>query len=227
MNKSLREKLIIARRVGYILQTIPYVRMIGLCNSVALGTASETSDIDIFMIVKAKHIFTARYTAVFWQTIFGLKPYPSKKQSKNRISLSLFLSTDALNMDRICKDEYERKKRIEWITNVIPLYDENNTYLDFVDKNSWVKKYVPNYYMRMSENTKDIKFSTIMFLIQRFKEFIYFFGIGYIVEIIVRSIQIKRLNALKRSHKGKEKIIVNDKMIKIHFLENDDSKELY
>lgn len=227
MNKSLQQKLAIARRVAYIFQLIPYVRMIGLCNSVACGTAKPKSDIDLFIIAKDKHIFTVRYGAVLLQTILGLKPYPDKKQSFNRISLSFFLSMNALNLDRICKNKREETMRVNWITNLVPLYDENNTYLDFIDKNSWVKKFKPKYYFDMSKRSKDIKFSFSMFVLQKIQEVILFFGLGYLIEGIVRAIQIKRLLKLKHSHTGKEKMVINDQMIKLHYIEKNDKDELY
>lgn len=227
MNQILRQKLLIARRASKILQLVPYVRMIALCNSVATGRPKKKSDIDFFIVAKNKHIFTVRYGAVFLLTIFGLKPIPRKGKIKDKICLSLFLNNNLLNLDRLNNNKKEEKQRTFWILDTIPLFDENNTYLDFVDKNSWVKRYYKNFYIRMSQKSKNIRISISLFIWRKILEFILFFGIGWLIEKTVRAIQIKRLLRFKHAHFSKEKMIINDQIIKLHFKRPQDKKPLF
>jgi len=227
MNNVLRQKLHIARRASKILQLIPYVRMIALCNSVATGKPKEKSDIDFFVVAKNKHIFTVRYTAVFLLAIFGLKPIPQKGKIKDRVCVSLFLGSNALNLDRLNRNKSEESQRAFWILDTIPLFDEGHTYLDFVDKNSWVKKYYRNFYTRMSQKSRDIHLSIMLFVWRKILEFILLFGIGWVIEKIVRAIQIKRLLRFKHAHFGKERMLINDQIIKLHFKRPQDKKPLF
>lgn len=226
-NKYLKQKLKIARRASTILQLVPYVRLISLCNSVAKGNPKKDSDIDFFIVAKDKHIFTARYAAIFFLTLLGMKIEPKKGKIKDRICLSLFLSSSSLNLDRLNLNKKEEKMRAEWILNTYPLFDEGNTYLDFLDKNSWVKRYYPNYYLYMTRKTKDIKLSYLVYVWRKLIELIFIFGIGWIVENIVRYIQIKRLLRFKHSHHGEERMIINDQIIKLHFIPSQSKKPLF
>ena len=61
MNKNLVKKIKIARQTSNFFQIVPYIKMIAICDSVARGDAKEKSDIDLFIIAKAGHIFTVRY----------------------------------------------------------------------------------------------------------------------------------------------------------------------
>lgn len=225
--EALRKKIKIARFATRLFELIPYHKMTALCNSVAEGVADEDSDIDLFIIARNKHIYTVRYLAVFILTVFGLKSRPREGNTANKICLSIILNSSNLNLDRLNSNSKEEKLRANWIKNIVPLYDDNHTYLDFIDKNSWVKKYYPKYYSEMLSKTKDIKTSWFFFLVKKIFEIILFFGIGWVVEKIVRSIQIKRLYRFKHKHVGREKMLINDQIIKLHFLPKNDHKELF
>jgi predicted nucleotidyltransferase len=227
MNKCLKHKIKIAKFAAKILQFIPYIRMISLCNSVACGNPKKDSDIDFFIVAKDKHIFTVRYAAVFLLTIFRLKPIPKKNQTKDKICLSLFLNSFNLNLDRLNQNKQQEYQRALWIADTIPIFDEAHTYLDFVDKNSWVKKYYKNYYIHMLKKNKNIKNIFIIFIVRKFIEFVFLCGIGFVLEKILRMIQIKRLFNFKHSHHGHEKMIINDQIIKLHFQRPCDKKPLF
>ncbi len=227
MKNVLKKKIKIAKRASIILQFIPYIRMISLCNSVAKGKPKKTSDIDFLIVAKDKHIFTVRYAAVFLLTIFGMKPNPRKGLTADKICLSLFLSNEYLNFDRLNRNKHEELERANWVLDTIPVFDESHTYIDFVDKNSWIKKYYRNYYLKMSNKTHNIKSSIFVFVWRKIIEFILIFGIGWIIEQIVRFIQIKRLLRFKHAHFGKERMMINDQIIKLHFLRPDDKKPLF
>lgn len=227
MNKCLSQKLKIARRASIILQYVPYIRLISLCNSVACGNPKEESDIDLFIVAKDKHIFTVRYATIFLLTLFGLKVEPRKGKIKDKVCVSLFLSNHSLNLDRINLNKNEEKLRAQWIMDTYPLFDEGNNYLDFLDKNSWVKKFDIHYYTKMIKKTKNIRLSSGIFIWRKFIEFILLFGIGWIIEYIVRIIQTKRLFRFKHNHFGEERMIINDQIIKLHFKSPQDEKPLF
>jgi len=227
MKNYLRKKIKLAKFISKIFQIIPYIRMIAVCDSVARGTAKPESDIDLFIVAKNNHIFTTRYIAVFLITILGLKSLPKEKKIANKICLSFFLNNKHLNLDRLSKDSKEEILRAEWIMDLIPIFDESHTYLDFVDKNSWVKKINKNYYSVMIAKSKNIRSLWLLYILRKFLEFILFFGIGWILEHIVRSIQVKRLFNFKNAHFGCEKMIINDQIIKLHYIDKNGKKFLF
>lgn len=227
MNKCLNQKLKIARKTSTIIQYVPYVRLISLCNSVACGTSQEESDIDLFIVAKDKHIFTVRYATIFLLTLFGLKIEPQKGKIKDKICVSLFLSDKSLNLDRLNKNKKEEKLRAQWILNTYPLFDESHSYLDFLDKNSWIKKFDSHYYLKMLKKSKNIRLSGFIFVWRKFIEFVLLFGIGWFIEYIVRLIQLKRLFRFKHAHFGEERMMINDQIIKLHFQSPKNKKPLF
>ena len=55
------QKLKLARRAVKKIRAVPFLRAIFLCNSVASGTAGETSDIDFFIVTAPKRIWLVRF----------------------------------------------------------------------------------------------------------------------------------------------------------------------
>lgn len=227
MQQLLKQKLKIAKRAAKILQVVPYIRMIALCNSVAKGKVHPDSDIDLFIIARHSHIFSVRYFTIFWLTLFGLKSYPDKGICANRVCTSFFLSDLALNLDRLNTSKRDELLRADWILNIVPIFNDSNAYMDFVDKNSWVKKYYQRYYLDMSAKSKNIKVSIGMFILRKITEFVLFFGIGWVIERIVRAIQIQRLMRFKHSHHGEERMVINDQIVKLHYFHDDKKRDLF
>lgn len=225
MNSIIKRKIKIAKKTANILSIVPHIKMIALSGSVANLSAKNESDIDIFIVTRKNFIFSVRYLCVFLITIFGLKCNPKKNEFADKISLSFFLNENNLNMDRLSKNSKEENLRAKWIYEIIPMYDEHLTYLDFMDKNSWVKKYYKNYYTYMTIKTKNIKLNYILYFFKKIFELISFVGVGYIFEKIVRHIQIQRLFNFKHKYFGHEKMIINDQIIKLHCTSED--KELF
>lgn len=227
MKDLIKIKIKIAKRAVMLLKIVPNIRFIALSGSVANCSATEKSDIDLFIIAKNNYIFSTRYLCVFLLTIFNLKSIPSENKIANKICLSLFLNENNLNMDRLESNTKEEKLRAKWIYDIVPMYDEKNKYLEFVDKNSWVKKYYRDYYTHMSCKSKNITYDYFLYLIKKIFEIIMFFGIGYIFEKIVRHIQVQRLFNFKHQHLGYEKMIINDQIIKLHCCKKNGHKELF
>ena len=227
MTQILIQKLKIAKRAVILLQLVPYIRMIALCNSVAKGKVCAQSDIDLFIIARHNHIFTVRYFTIFFLTLFGLKTYPQKGICANRVCTSFFLSDYSLNLDRLNTGKRDRLLRADWILNLIPIFNDSNAYMDFVDKNSWIKKYYKSYYLDMSVKSRNISVSIGMFILRKMLELIFYFGIGWIVEKIVRHIQIQRLMRFKHAHHGEERMVINDQIIKLHYRSDDKKRDLF
>ena len=81
---------------------------------------------------------------------------------------------------------------------------------------SLTKEYRRNYYLHMSSKIKNIRVSLFSYLFRRLCEFVFYFFIGWIIEKIFRSIQVKKLYLYKHKYFGKEQMIINDKIIKLH-----------
>lgn len=56
-----------------LLELFPQIQMMALCNSRAMGEASENSDIDLFIIAKKSNLWTARFFATLLTSMLGLR----------------------------------------------------------------------------------------------------------------------------------------------------------
>lgn len=222
LSKRLRKAYFFAK----IFQLVPYVQSVAVADTVITHESKKNSDIDFFIIAKKNHIFTVRYGCVFWATILGQKVQPEKGKIQDRICLSFFVADDSLNLDYLNQNNVEAKKRAQWIFGLIPLHDENNEFLSFIIKNKWIKKFQKNYYFNFVSRLKYAKTFWLFWFIQKIIELICFFGIGWIIEQIARSIQIKRLTNYQIQHLKNQRMVFNSKIIKLHF-QKDKNKEIF
>ena len=85
----------IYNRASFILSLIPGVCAFSLCNSLALKTFHDNSDVDIFVILDHKSFFTTRLLIILIFNILRLRP---------KVCLSFFLSNKHLDLKNISLD---------------------------------------------------------------------------------------------------------------------------
>ncbi|MBU1179676.1 hypothetical protein KJ885_01900 [Patescibacteria group bacterium] len=144
------KKLKRARRVARILWRFPFIKFIGVCNSLGYLNASDESDIDFFIITKRGCLWTTRFLCASFLRLFNLRP--TRTTLKNKICLSFILSENDLDISSISLqggDPYLYR----WMLWLIPLYDDG-VYKKFINKNLWIKNHLPNYIEQGSSREK-------------------------------------------------------------------------
>jgi len=130
--------------VSRFLSFLPFVKMIGLCNTVAFNLAGGKSDIDFFIISKKNKIWTTRFLVTALVSLFGLRRHDRK--IANRVCLSFYLTDPDLDLERIAlqnqKGEMDDPYLAYWCSRVSPIYDAG-TAKKFFKVNAWVKKFLP------------------------------------------------------------------------------------
>jgi len=191
-----------ALRVGFFLKRLPGIKMIAVCNSLAWSNAGEESDIDLFIVTKKGKIWTTRFWAAGLLKIFGLRP--SEKTTKNKICLSFFADEENLNFEKISLGQPDIYL-IHWIAQIAPIYDAGGIYQKFLEANSWIKKYLPNYFGVEPSRRRRLG---------RPKLALNFFGWG---EGLFRRIQLRAMPAkLREMANIDSRVIVNNSMLKFH-----------
>lgn len=117
--------------IAFILQAVPFVRMVGLNGSLAREEAKKSSDIDFLIITKKGRIWTCRAFVTLMTHLTGQRRYGSKVAG------------------RICLNRYQTDKFLEIkphnhyhylvFSNLIPLVDIEGTYLKYFLANRWMK----------------------------------------------------------------------------------------
>lgn len=191
-----------ALRVARFLRRLPGIRMIAVCNSLAWNNASEESDIDFFIVVGPGKIWAARFWSAGFLKLFGLRP--SKNGTKDRICLSFFTDEKNMNLEKIslsAPDVY----LIYWISQVYPVYDVGGVYSKFIEANSWIKKYLPNFFPGAASTERQLSRCRLNFN---------FLGAG---EKFFRSLQTRAMPREIREIANKDsRVIVGDSMLKFH-----------
>lgn len=191
-----------ALRVARFLRRLPGVRMIAVCNNLAWSNASEGSDIDLFIVVRPGKIWVTRFWATSFLKLFGLRP--SKNKSKNKICLSFFVDEKNMNLEKISlpvPDIY----LIYWVSQVYPIYDAGGVYQKFIEDNSWVKKYLPNFFSNEPSSARQLG---------RRQWVLAALGIG---DNFFRFVQMRAMPKEIRKMANKDfRVIVRDSMLKFH-----------
>lgn len=212
----LRKRLM---RKLWVFRLIPFVRMVGVMNSLAAGCVAEDSDIDIFVVTKAGRLWTVRAMTLALLVLFGMRARAEDKAG--RLSVDLFVSEDGLDLSQSgAPVDY---LLAYWVSDFTPvLYPEK--FRELWAANRWVKDFLPVAYRsprQWGEDTTSVRPSGMAKLLEWCLES----RLGDVVERWTKGGQMRRIDKnVKRfaaEGGGGGLLIVNDKVVKIHF---DDAK---
>lgn len=199
-----------ARQLITWLQAFPYVRFIGICNTLGFSNASAGSDIDLIIIAAAGHLWTTRFWTVSLAKIFGLRPTP--EYSKDRFCFSFFLSDAHLDISSLRIAEEDIYLRY-WLATVIPVYDQGDYYKRFQEENAWLRERLPNFREYQIIGRRRANHQRILSIIKRTLE-------GWpnnqsetFYQFIQKRIMPEKLQRLSREGIG---VIINERMLKFH-----------
>lgn len=135
-------KLARARRVAAFLRLLPSVRMVAICNSLAIANEDVESDIDLFVVARPRTLWVTRFAVVSVLALLGLRP--DDRSHADKVCMSFFVSEDCMDLSRCAfapDDTYLRY----WIATLQPVHDADGTFGRFVAANAWVKDRLPGY----------------------------------------------------------------------------------
>lgn len=160
-------KIKIAKKLGRILFLIPGIRFVGLTGSVAANNATVEDDIDLLIITSKNTLWVMRPLILLIISILFRRRLPNENpaHTKDAFCPNLWLDTESLLLPKIKRNLYTAHE----ILQIIPIVDKGNTYMRFLVRNSWTKKYLANAFSsRCSFNPPEITeyfsiFKTLVF----------------------------------------------------------------
>lgn len=122
------------KTISYLkyIKWIPGIEMIGIWNSIAMGNASENSDIDLYIVTHEKMLWYVRIMTTLIFQILGVRK--TEKKHDWRFCLSFFSTRKGMDFSKFCL-QYDPYLYF-WIITFIPIFDNNNCYKDFIIQNS-------------------------------------------------------------------------------------------
>ena len=118
-----------AERYAAWMGRVPFVRMVGVCGSLAAGNATADADVDVFIITAKNRLWTVQVWAMTLRRLASCVGV--------RVCPNYFLTLDSLRVDP-CTLYTARE-----VAQVVPLYGVE-TYARFLASNSWVQRLLPN-----------------------------------------------------------------------------------
>ena len=200
-----QRKIKLTKKIVQLFKFIPWIRMVAIGNMIGANNLRDNSDIDLFIITDAKRIWLARFFCVGIAQILGVRPH--KNNTRDKICLSFFVSTESLNLKKLMLKNIQKDLYFTyWLAGLMPIYDTDNTYAKFTQANSWIENYLPNWQAQNYKQSKKIKLykNILDFYIGRF-------------ESSFKKFQLKIMpQNLKKLMNKDTKVVVSDSILKLH-----------
>lgn len=213
-----------ARRAVRLISWIPFVRMVAICNTVAMAASNKESDIDFFIVTRVGRIWFVRFLTALALHFAGLRRHG--RHIANRICLSFYAVDSALDLSVMCLPQGDVYLTY-WPTQLVLLLNEENTYEKFARANAWVRMNLPN--TNFDSAFGDLRCTPCARsarMIRRVGESILCGNIGGALERACRFVQhIKMKYALQGSRPVRNAVIVSDTVLKFH--EHDRRQEFH
>ncbi len=207
----------IAKRALRILSWIPFVRLIAICNSLAIDYVNYKSDIDLFLVVDRRYLWLTRFLVNFVVGIAGLRERYGKNKA-GKICLSFYVTDDCLNLFWVAKKPYDIDLPY-LVAQFIPLFDEG-IYKRFLGTNLWIKNFLPAYPSAFDRHVDVIGSFWLIKFIKKITETILNLGLGWGLNKFLKLLQLARIKKLAmitpKHYQGKD-VVISDKMLKFHF----------
>lgn len=139
---KLRKAKSMAKRLGGKFRDISFI---GVTGSVSSGKPKREDDIDLMIITKANSLWTTRL-GLRWYIWKERIPHRKRNQAEKRDDFCFNLWLDRKHL-KLPIAKRNLKNAIDFIM-MIPLYNRNNCYEEFVLSNEWVKRYAATGYAK-------------------------------------------------------------------------------
>jgi predicted nucleotidyltransferase len=124
----------LARRYGAALASLPWVRLVAVTGSLAVGAATDDADIDLFIVAEDGRLWLARALTI------GVAKVAIRVPSSRGVRLcpNYLLTTSALDLPE--RDLYTARE----LAQLVPLFGPN-AYQALLEGNSWYRQFLPNH----------------------------------------------------------------------------------
>ncbi|MBI2426920.1 MAG: hypothetical protein HYV34_03650 [Candidatus Kerfeldbacteria bacterium] len=196
-----------------VLRFFPYVRMIGVCNTLALSHSRPNADIDFFIVAERGHIWAVRW----WTTIFAMLrgERPSHGHRQDTMCLSFYVTDDALDVQHVALDT-EDVYLAQWTAQMVPVFETDGVYTRFWQENRWISRILPHAFPRFPARRRFLPDTPLTRLIRGVAEGVHWL-IGSDLERLFRWIQCRYLPERLRVMANRDsRVMVTDSILKFH-----------
>jgi hypothetical protein len=197
-NKISEKKFRTIKKVCWLIQFVPFVRMIAVTGAVAMKNADRKSDLDLMIALKGGKIFTGRVLVTALVHILGMRRHGRK--ITDRICLNYFITDQSLEIsikDLFSSSEY---------SFIVPVFGWE-CFRKFQEKNKWIKNFRENFQSDETAGWKIIEDSSFSKFMRKTGEAVLDFDF---IEEILKKFQMKRILKDPRTLKSGSFVTAND-----------------
>lgn len=211
----------VATTVARWLHLAPFVKMVGVGNTLAMDVAREESDIDFFIITTPGRMWTAR--AIVTALVHGLGYRRYGDKIKDRVCLSFYVTSDAMDMAPLRLHEHDHYL-LYWTPHVTPLIDDG-VYEKFRAANEWTNARLPQAW-NWDWRQRLVSASSLHRALKKYFEFFFTTAIGQQLEFFFRDRQLKKMdqNIHSKAKLGTTEVMITEDILKFH---EDDRRARY
>lgn len=188
------------------LKSVPFLKMVAVCNNLAFGKVDGESDIDLFIVAERGRLFMVRFLVTLILQLKGVRRHGNK--IAGRFCLSFFVDESSLNLEKIAieNDIY----LAYWVKTIVPVMDDG-AYKKFVDENKWIEKFFAEEILCESKSKIEINGG-----LKKFCTWLLDGVFGDLLEFILRKWQIARASVKAKEADEKASLLVQEHILKFH-----------
>jgi len=197
-----------------LLNFVPFLRFVGVCNSLSFGITDANSDIDLFIVAKKGRLFFVRTVVTLFFQLLGVRRHGNKVAG--RFCLCFFIDDTHLSMKTI---SFEGDIYLAfWVRKMIPIFDDG-VFKSFFASNTWIRSYFDD--LIVSSSSRNFRKTSF---VRHFVTIIFNGNFGNWLEKILMNWQLRRSKKKMLSVGDSSGLIVEKNILKFH---NIDRRRVY
>jgi hypothetical protein len=203
-----------AESTARFLEVVPFVKLCAVVNTVAISNAKPDSDIDVLIVTSPGHIWIARAMVTAIVSMLGYRRHG--RQVANRICLSFYVTTEALNLERLKSADEPDHHYTFWTSQAVPLLDDGGYYERYQRANEWVRRRLPNAWQW--DWRERLVAPTALRSLKKVYEVFFTSPIGAWIETWTRQRQVKKFdaNTMSKAKVAGTDVVISEDVLKFH-----------
>lgn len=196
-----------ARRALYFVQAVPFIEAILASGSLALGHASEESDLDVLVVAKSNRIWLTRLLLLGALELLGVRRRKDDRMAPDKICPNHFITTASLHIP------FHSLYNAQTYLSITPLFlRRKELAVQWRQANDWAGSYVQHWPEAFVSQRSPIRTNWFLRSMAWISErTLNLSGLGATLEKIARKIQLSRLD-----FKLPGRITANDQQLEFH-----------
>lgn len=185
---------------------LPSIRLITVCNSLAISNAGNQSDIDMFLVVRPGTVWATRLIVAGTLSLLGLRPTDTRHA--DMFCVSFYVSETNMDLASVALPDGDTYLRY-WIASLIPIYDTGDMMRSLMEANRELLSDIP------AVRGEQVPTARIVPLAPRWTSFLMPFI--RLIEPLARRFQMRKFPEPIRSKANRDsRVRISDDMLKFH-----------